>query len=53
MVVADSTVKGAGVPPKATRVAPLKPGTGEVTTVVPPWTGPAVVDSEVTAGGAW
>ena len=52
MLVADRTVKRAAVAPKATRVAPVNREPVSVTTV-PPRTGPAVVDRDVTAGGAW
>ncbi len=53
MVVADSTVKGIGVPPRFTRVAPAKPTPVRMTRVPPP-SGPAVVDRELTAGAvAW
>ena len=47
--MADRKVKGTGVPPKSTRVTPMKPAPVRVT-AVPPLSGPAVVDSEATAG---
>jgi hypothetical protein len=52
MLVAERRLKRAAVPPKSTRVAPVSRVPVSVTTV-PPRTGPAVVDSAVTAGGAW
>ena len=49
--VAEFTVKAALVAPNRTAVAPLKP-VPVIVTVVPPASGPAAGDIEVTVGAA-